>query len=78
MLYLGDLQMPLYLSKVVNMVPSAALLVPLAALLGCAAAATDYCMAQDPNPFASFGTRAPYEASGANLDAAPRRLPGKP
>ncbi|XP_034256670.1 multiple inositol polyphosphate phosphatase 1-like [Thrips palmi] len=57
------------------MMPSATLVL-LAALLGCACAATDYCMSQDQNPFARFGTRAPYEVSGANLDPAPRRLPG--
>lgn len=54
----------------------ALVLLSAAALLGCASAATDYCMAKDPNPFANFGTRAPYEVSGANLDPAPRRLPG--
>lgn len=54
-----------------------AAVVPLLAVLAlCSAATDDYCMAKDPNPFANFGTRAPYEASGANMDSTPVRPEG--
>ncbi|XP_026274910.2 multiple inositol polyphosphate phosphatase 1 [Frankliniella occidentalis] len=53
------------------------LLVAALACAGQVAASTqDYCMARDANPFANFGTRTPYEASGANLDTTPVKLEG--